>query len=155
MRRRPKTSPAEDIVVIASKLPWWVALGLAVISYLALHAYVGQPTTVALAVPGQVSSYMMPAILKGLATAGQFILPILFGVAALLSWVQQRKQVASSKSVVPFRTGQHQANASIAPSCPLCASQMVMRGAKRGANAGKSFWGCSQYPRCKGTREAD
>ncbi|WP_436297935.1 restriction endonuclease [Variovorax sp. LjRoot175] len=37
------------------------------------------------------------------------------------------------------------------PSCPKCASEMVRRTAKRGTNAGVSFWGCSNYPRCRGT----
>jgi len=37
------------------------------------------------------------------------------------------------------------------PSCPKCSSVMVRRTAKRGANAGNSFWGCSDYPRCRGT----
>lgn len=39
-----------------------------------------------------------------------------------------------------------------APACPRCQSAMVKRTAKRGANAGSAFWGCSQYPACKGTR---
>ena len=38
------------------------------------------------------------------------------------------------------------------PTCPVCASQMVMRTAKKGANAGSQFWGCSKYPGCRGTR---
>lgn len=37
-------------------------------------------------------------------------------------------------------------------SCPRCGSSMVRRTAKRGRNAGGQFWGCSRYPRCKGTR---
>jgi restriction system protein len=36
------------------------------------------------------------------------------------------------------------------PSCPRCNSQMVLRTAKKGANAGNQFWGCSRYPECKG-----
>lgn len=43
-------------------------------------------------------------------------------------------------------------NGSNEPSCPNCGSPMVGRTAKRGAKAGSSFWGCSQYPRCRGTR---
>jgi restriction system protein len=39
-----------------------------------------------------------------------------------------------------------------APSCPVCASRMVQRIAKRGAHEGKAFWGCTSYPECKGTR---
>jgi restriction system protein len=44
-------------------------------------------------------------------------------------------------------------NPSEAPSCPQCGSKMVLRDAKRGAYAGQSFWGCSQYPRCSGIRQ--
>jgi len=40
------------------------------------------------------------------------------------------------------------------PACPVCQSAMVKRTAKRGANSGNAFWGCSQYPGCKGTRPA-
>lgn len=38
------------------------------------------------------------------------------------------------------------------PECPKSGSAMVKRTARRGANAGGRFWGCSTYPRCKGTR---
>ncbi|MEW6119562.1 MAG: restriction endonuclease [Pseudomonadota bacterium] len=40
------------------------------------------------------------------------------------------------------------------PMCPVCQSAMVKRTAKRGQNAGNEFWGCTQYPACKGTRPA-
>jgi HJR/Mrr/RecB family endonuclease len=36
------------------------------------------------------------------------------------------------------------------PICPVCGSRMVLRTAKQGANAGKQFWGCPNYPQCKG-----
>lgn len=36
------------------------------------------------------------------------------------------------------------------PLCPVCGTGMVARVAKQGSNAGKSFWGCKQFPRCKG-----
>ena len=37
------------------------------------------------------------------------------------------------------------------PHCPECKSEMVLRTARRGKNAGGQFFGCSQYPKCKGT----
>lgn len=40
------------------------------------------------------------------------------------------------------------------PTCPKCGGEMVQRIAKRGANAGKAFWGCLKYPGCTGTRSA-
>ena len=36
------------------------------------------------------------------------------------------------------------------PKCPLCGSKMVVREGKYG-----QFFGCSLYPRCKGTRKID
>ena len=38
------------------------------------------------------------------------------------------------------------------PECPICHSPMVLRRAKRGANAGNEFWGCSKFPSCRGIR---
>ena len=34
--------------------------------------------------------------------------------------------------------------------CPKCGSVMVIRESKRGDNTGKQFWGCTNYPRCRG-----
>jgi restriction system protein len=38
------------------------------------------------------------------------------------------------------------------PTCPLCGKGMRRRTAKQGPHAGHSFWGCSGYPECRGTR---
>jgi restriction system protein len=38
-----------------------------------------------------------------------------------------------------------------APAGPKCAGAMVRRTARKGANAGNSFWGCAAYPKCRGT----
>ena len=40
--------------------------------------------------------------------------------------------------------------ASAAPSCPKCGGEMRERVAKMGKNAGKKFWGCQNFPDCKG-----
>lgn len=34
-------------------------------------------------------------------------------------------------------------------SCPKCGSEMVIRKAKQGTNKGKSFWGCTNFPKCR------
>lgn len=36
------------------------------------------------------------------------------------------------------------------PECPECGAVMLKRVAKRGANKGNPFWGCSKYPECRG-----
>lgn len=38
------------------------------------------------------------------------------------------------------------------PACPVCGSHMVERAEQKGPKAGSPFWGCSQYPRCRGVR---
>lgn len=35
-------------------------------------------------------------------------------------------------------------------SCPKCGGGMVMREVKKGDRVGQKFWGCSQYPKCRG-----
>lgn len=40
-----------------------------------------------------------------------------------------------------------------APNCPLCGKPMLRRMIRKGQRQGKEFWGCSDYPRCNGTRE--
>lgn len=40
------------------------------------------------------------------------------------------------------------------PICPRCGSAMILRTAKKGANAGGQFWGCSRYPECRGITNA-
>ncbi len=36
--------------------------------------------------------------------------------------------------------------------CPKCGQSMVIRESKKGTNIGSRFWGCSRFPRCRGTR---
>lgn len=45
--------------------------------------------------------------------------------------------------------GKHGTDMVEAPACPRCSSPMVKRTAKGGQNAGKEFWGCSNFPKCR------
>lgn len=38
------------------------------------------------------------------------------------------------------------------PNCPRCDHEMALRTARKGVRAGSRFWGCSTFPRCRGTR---
>jgi restriction system protein len=40
------------------------------------------------------------------------------------------------------------------PACPRCGNAMVMRIARTGTRSGSSFWGCTGFPDCRGTRPA-
>jgi restriction system protein len=44
-----------------------------------------------------------------------------------------------------------QSKPSLSPTCPICHADMVKRTATRGSNRGSEFWGCSRFPKCRGT----
>jgi restriction system protein len=72
----------------------------------------------------------------------------------LLSLIRQARagtghpevRTEAAKTTRPTRDTAH------ATACPVCTKPMVRRAAKRGANAGGEFWGCTDYPACRGTR---
>ncbi|NBB78741.1 MAG: four helix bundle protein [Verrucomicrobia bacterium] len=41
------------------------------------------------------------------------------------------------------------------PKCPQCGELMALRTARQGKNEGSQFWGCTAYPKCKGTAPLD
>ncbi len=40
-----------------------------------------------------------------------------------------------------------------APSCPKCGAPMHQRTIRKGIHQGETFWGCTDYPKCDGTRK--
>ena len=44
------------------------------------------------------------------------------------------------------------ASAEGAPLCPKCGAPMRQRTIKKGSHQGETFWGCTDYPKCDGTR---
>ena len=83
---RRRSSFADDVVELTSRVPWWVGVLLAVVCYLVLHAVAAQPLKVNPKAPS-----FVPMIIKGLATAGQYLLPILFLFGAGLSAFKRRR----------------------------------------------------------------
>lgn len=282
-RRSKKGGVAEDLLAIASKLPWWVSLILAVVSFVVLHAVAGQELGSATST-ADVGRIAARGLFRALAGFGQYVLPLLFVIGAAASVLGQKKRerlvtqvaegatpaslnemtwrefeglvqeafrlrgyavrrrggegadggvdlvlergaekvlvqckqwralrvgvsvvrelygvmaaegaaagiVVTSGSFTPdaveFASGRNvrlieghelfemirearaaqprTAGVSAAPlatastgarGCPVCGSPMVRREAKRGANAGKAFYGCSRFPMCRGVREA-
>ena len=67
----------------------------------------------------------------------------------MLREAQADKAPAPAAPVVPATPA-----AASVPNCPLCNAPMVQRVARQGANAGKPFWGCSNFAqtKCRGTR---
>lgn len=70
MDRRRRTSIFEDLVELASRLPWWVVLSRGLISYLHFHAYAISPLP-AVAESRQMRQHPSSSMFRGTATARQ------------------------------------------------------------------------------------
>jgi restriction system protein len=72
------------LLELVSMLPWWLCLGLAPVSYLVLHSVAMQPAPVAATVH-QLQALAMSSLWRGLAQAGQYLLPMILLAAAAMS----------------------------------------------------------------------
>lgn len=79
MARRKKTSLAQDLMDLVALLPWWAGIGLAIASYLLMGALAARP------IGGAGPGNLVGAVVNGLATAGQVVLPILGLAGAAVS----------------------------------------------------------------------
>lgn len=283
MARRRKSSLVEDLLYIASRLPWWVSLGIALGAWLVLHPMADAPSPTARNLP-DMSGIVLHQVIKTFAMFGQFLLPVIFCIGALVSALQRvrrrdllQQAIASPSKITDgmnwqefellvgeafrrggyaveetasgpdggvdlvlrkdgekflvqckqwralkvgvtvvrelygvmaaqgaaggfvvtsgqftveaksFAAGRHvtlidgealrnwlpsvvdrpgqpatlnpltssvrpAAPSMTAPACPICQAIMLRRTAKRGANVGRQFWGCSKFPACRGVR---
>jgi restriction system protein len=88
---RQKTSPFEDMVLVASKLPWWAGIALALLSFLVLHVIASRPP-LPVAGPGQMGDAVTRGLITILAKFGQYILPFGFSLGALISVINAFRQ---------------------------------------------------------------
>lgn len=98
MARRKKEGPVEAFVQIAGMLPWWVGVALAIVSYLVLHAYASAP----LPNPANVKvgpQMLVGAVFRGVATAGQYLLPLFFLAGAVVSAMARARKQPQTTSV--------------------------------------------------------
>lgn len=90
---RKRSSLAEDIAVLVSRLPWPVGIALAVISYLWLHSIAAEsPQAVQVNGVVDLGKTVQDGLWRGLATLGQYVLPILCLGGALASFLGRRKR---------------------------------------------------------------
>lgn len=90
---RKRSSTAEDFTDIVAMLPWWAGCALALVSYVLLHQVATQATATSIA-PGQVGSLMVQSFWRGLATAGQYFVPILCLAGAAMSAYRRHQRQA-------------------------------------------------------------
>ncbi|KFJ12688.1 restriction endonuclease domain protein [Delftia acidovorans] len=76
---------------LIATLPWWAGTALAIACYMVLHSTAIRPLPAAQS-PQQIDQLATTAIWQGLATAGQYILPIICLAGAAISAVRQRRR---------------------------------------------------------------
>lgn len=92
MARRKKTSPIEDVMDVVAMLPWWAGVGLALGSFLLLHAVASQPVVAATQV-GQMGAMVTQTLWKSFASVGQYGLPIVcLAGAAMSAWKRKQRK---------------------------------------------------------------
>jgi restriction system protein len=95
---RERTSPLEDIIMIAGRLPWWVCIILAIVSYVVLHHIASVPAP-PMKLPNDMSRVVTHGFLPTFGMFGQYILPFAFGMAALVSGIGSIRNKKVYKSV--------------------------------------------------------
>jgi hypothetical protein len=91
MSRRKNPNAAEALLDLAAMLPWWLDVALAVVFYALLHRVASHEVAVAVR-PDQMGEVVTGAMWKGLATAGQYLLPFLFLLGAVVSALRRRER---------------------------------------------------------------
>jgi restriction system protein len=99
MTRRKKSSTFEELIDIVAMLPCWAGVVLAVVAYLVLHQVAAQPLVTTIQ-SGQSGSIATQTIWKGLATGGQYLLPLICLAGAGMSAWRRRERAALVQNVV-------------------------------------------------------
>jgi len=79
-----------DMAYAAAKIPWWVGLLLALVSFLLLHGI----SNTELERPDQMvgtGSYIIKRTLLSFALVGSFVIPVICVVGGVMSFVNARK----------------------------------------------------------------
>jgi len=89
---KSRKSGADLLLDITARLPWWLGVVLALLSYLLLHTMAARPP-VAPAQPGPTAGFALAAMVQALARIGQYLLPFFFLLGAAVSAYRRRQAV--------------------------------------------------------------
>lgn len=173
----PPSSPGTAPVHFLGSQPWWLSVLLAVVTGWYLHSVAVEPLPEFAG--GHSGGLAVSAMFQKMAVIGQYVLPLIFLAGAAGSVLRRRKAVVlpepevapepepvveeneaevvapealEAPEVEPVAAPTEPEVEVKAPNCPHCKKQMVLKVAGSGANAGGNFWGCVDYPKCRGIR---
>ncbi len=90
-RRRSRERPLNDLFEVAAKLPWWVGVVLAIVSYLLLHAYASGPAPT-LGDVKDIGSAAAKTVFRTVAGVLQLVLPLVFLGGSVVSFILGRRR---------------------------------------------------------------
>jgi hypothetical protein len=128
---------------------------LAAVSFVGFHAVAGLDVGASIEFT-DIGSVAAKQMFRTVGSIAQYVVPLALLLGAAVGWLARRNRSGAFiqdgfKSTPTLTGGKSSAGTT---GCPVCGAPMVRRQAKRGANAGNVFYGCSKYPACKGTRAA-
>ncbi len=98
---KSRKSGADVLLDITARLPWWLGVVLALLSYLLLHTVAAKPPA-APAQSGQLAGFALAGMVQALARIGQYLLPFFFLLGAAVSaW--RRRQAAQLHDAATHR----------------------------------------------------
>lgn len=92
-RRKERKGAADDLLAIAAKLPWWASLLIAAVTFVVLHQIADQEVGTATSTK-DIGAVAARGLYRTLANIGQYILPLIFIVGAVVSALGQRRRQA-------------------------------------------------------------
>lgn len=95
---RKRTSIFEDLIEIASRLPWWASLILAATAFLIIHPFAVMDVAVPPGTRG-IGQGASAQLVKTLALIGQYLVPAAFLLGAVVSVFRRRKREKIYRSV--------------------------------------------------------
>ncbi len=148
-----RDGPFTDLMTVASKLPWKVGVGLAIVGFVALHLVAAMTASpIKATVIADLGPVYVHTLIHILAYFFQAIIPAGLLIGAIASFIKQKKRGSQFAGTAVAPKLATSVGGLGSPVCPRCGMAMVERTAKRGNAAGQKFWGCSSYPKCSGTR---
>ncbi len=72
--------------------------------------------------------------------------------AAAQQYLENIQRISGQQDAI-CRSMKEKAEKDNAPQCPKCGAPMRLRTIKKGARQGETFWGCTGYPKCDGTKK--
>jgi restriction system protein len=103
MARRKRQGNADVIVDLVALLPWWGGLGLALASYFVFHAVATRKVAID---PRHVAGSLPAMWFSGIAMALQYVIPALCVIAALVSFLKQRKRASLVTATTSSRSAE-------------------------------------------------